>query len=302
MTSTADSPPDGISCIIPVFNESPSIEATVRGAAAALDQAGRTWEIIVVDDGSTDASLEAAGGSGVQFRSIRHERNLGYGAAIKSGIRRAAHPWILIIDADGTYPTEEIGGLIAALDENESLDMIVGRRTQTRETDGFFRLQGKAMLTALANFLSGERIPDLNSGRRLMRRSLVERYWPVLPNGFSLTTSVTLSMHCSGAMVTYVPIEYRAREGKSKIRPMRDTANFIALILRTIVYFNPLKVFVPLSIAFVVAAFATALISEFMTGQVMDVTALFLFIAGLQMLLIGVIADLILKLTGMREK
>ena len=302
MTSTSESSPPGISCVIPVYNEAGAVAETLRGVAEALGAAARPWEIIVVDDGSTDGSSEEAAKSGVEFRAIRHERNLGYGAAIKAGYRHAAHPWILIIDADGSYPPGDIPKLLEVLDEDPAAEMIVGKRSQTLETDGFFRLQGKAILSALANFLAGRKIPDLNSGLRLMRKIDLDRYGPILPDGFSLTTSITLALLCSGVPVRYVPIQYRRRRGRSKISPIRDMGGFIALILRTIIYFNPLKVFLPLAAALVVAAFATVLISKSIAGQVMDVTALFLFIAGLQMLLIGVIADLVLKLSGIREK
>ncbi len=292
----------GVSCVIPVFNEAESVAATLKGVEQALSAGGRPFEIIVVDDGSTDAFIQATQKTTASFQLVRHESNRGYGAAIKNGCRRAAHPWILIIDADGSYPPEEIGKLLNALGEDENADMIVGCRAQTAQTDGLVRRGAKRILTALANFLSGQKIPDLNSGLRLMRKSLVDRYRPLLPEGFSLTTSMTLALLCSGAAVRHIPIEYRRRQGKSKIRPVRDTWNFVALILRTITYFNPLKVFVPLAVVFVFAACATVILSKLLTGQVMDVTSLFLFIGGMQMLLIGVIADLVLKLTGMRDK
>lgn len=302
MTAPPSPDSNGITCVIPVYNEAGAVAATLRGVDEALRGSGREFEIILVDDGSKDGTLAAARESGIPFEAVAHERNRGYGAAIKSGLRRARFPWILIIDADGTYPPGEITKLTAALNEDASLDMIVGQRRQTQETDSFFRLQGKAILVALANFLSGTRIPDLNSGLRLMRRPLVERYKPLLPDGFSLTTSITLALLCSGANVKYVPITYLARHGESKIRPIRDMYNFIVLILRTMIYFNPLKVFVPLSVILILAAFITVILSKALANQVMDVTALFLFIGGLQMLLIGVVADLILKLAGMREK
>lgn len=302
MMSKPDATDSGISCVIPVYNEAGAMAATLRGVAEALTRSGLPWEIILVDDGSTDGTVSAAGASGVKFQPIFHPRNRGYGAAIKTGVRRAAHPWILIIDADGTYPPEEITRLTDVLKKDENAEMIVGQRTQSLATDGFFRLQAKAILTALANFLSGTEIPDLNSGLRLMRRSLVERYRPLLPDGFSLTTSITLALLCSDRDVRYVPITYRPREGESKIRPARDMYNFVKLILRTTIYFNPLKVFVPFAVILVAAGVATGIISKVLTHKVMDVTSLALFIAGLQMLLIGVVSDLVMKLLGTRNE
>jgi hypothetical protein len=145
--------------------------------------------------------------------------------------------------------------------------MIVGQRSQTLETDGPFRLMGKRILVSLANFLSGHRIPDLNSGLRLMRRRSLTRYASLLPDGFSLTTSITLALLCSGAHVRYTPIEYRARVGSSKIRPVRDMYNFCVLIARTITYFNPLKVYGPLAGLLILGSLLTVALSKALLGR-----------------------------------
>jgi len=280
----ADAPPSspaGISCVIPVYNEAGAVAETLRGVADVLDASGRPWEIVMVDDGSTDGSDEAAKGCGRDVRVIHHGKNRGYGAAIKTGARHAEHEWVLILDADGTYPPEEIRTLLGVLDEDPEAEMIVGQRSQTLATDGPFRLLGKKILISLANFLSGQRIPDLNSGLRLMRQRSLTRYASLLPDGFSLTTSITLALMCSGAHVHYVPIEYRARKGESKIRPVRDMYNFCVLITRTITYFNPLKVYGPLAALLIVASLLTVVLSK--------------------VLLIGVLADLVIKVAGLRD-
>lgn len=300
----ADAPPStpaGISCVIPVYNEAGAVAETLRGVADVLGESGRPWELLMVDDGSNDGSDEAAKGCGRDVRVIQHDKNRGYGAAIKTGAQHARHDWVLILDADGTYPPEEIRTLLGVLEEDPEAEMIVGQRNQTLATDGPFRLMGKKILISLANFLSGQRIPDLNSGLRLMRQRSLTRYASLLPDGFSLTTSITLALMCSGAHVRYVPIEYRARQGKSKIRPVRDMYNFSVLIMRTITYFNPLKVYGPLSVLLILASLLTVILSKTLGGEVMDVTALFLFMGGLQMLLIGVLADLVIKVAGLRD-
>ena len=287
-----------ISLVIPVHNEHGAIAATLREAERVLSEWGGDFEIILVDDGSTDGSAEAAAQSGSGARLIRHDTNRGYGAALKTGFAAARHDWLAFVDADGSYPIAELPRLIAAA---SAADMVVAQRTQYEEHASLGRRIGKAVLHPLANYLAERKIPDLNSGMRVVRRALVERYWPLLPDGFSLTTTLTMAFLSAGYKVEWVPISFSKREGRSKIRPLRDMRNFLILILRTVTYFRPLKVYLPASALFVLASVAVVIWSKIYTHQVMDITALFLFIAGLQLLLIGVLADLILKVLGTRR-
>jgi glycosyltransferase involved in cell wall biosynthesis len=232
-----------VSVIIPAYREVAHVASQVESVQRVMERIGWPYEIIVVDDGSADGTAEAAAATGV--RVLRKARNGGYGAALKTGIRAARHEWILITDADGTYPTEAIPELLALAETNT---MVVGARTGETVRIPLVRRPAKWFLTKLASYLAGQRIPDLNSGLRLMRRSLVQRYEHLLPAGFSFTTTITLAATCNGHPVTYVPINYMARLGESKIRP-RHAYDFTILILRTIVFFNPLKVFIPLGSA-----------------------------------------------------
>lgn len=231
---------NAVSVIIPAYKEVAHVASQVESVRHVMEQLEWPFEIIVVDDGSGDGTAEAAAGTGV--RVLRKARNGGYGAALKTGIRAAQYDWILITDADGTYPTEAIPQLLALAESNS---MVVGARTGQTVRIPLVRRPAKWFLTQLASYLAGQRIPDLNSGLRLMRRSLVQRYEHLLPSGFSFTTTITLAATCNGHPVTYVPINYLARLGESKIRP-RHAYDFTILILRTIVFFNPLKVFIPL--------------------------------------------------------
>jgi glycosyltransferase involved in cell wall biosynthesis len=296
MVPDPDSP--SLSLVIPVHNEAGAVAETLRAADRALREWGGGHEIIVVDDGSTDASAEAVEACGVAVRLIRHGENRGYGAALKSGFAAAKGEWLAIVDADGSYPVDQLRRLLDHVDE---MDMVVGERAGYHHYSSHARRLGKAVLVPLANYLTGQKIPDLNSGMRVARRRLVERYWPLLPDGFSLTTTLTLAFLCAGWRVKWVRVDFRKRAGKSKIRPLRDMRNFLLLILRTVTYFRPLRVYLPAGGLVILASVAVALLSKRFTGEVMDVTALFLFTAGLQILLIGVLADLVLKILGTRK-
>ena len=229
-----------VSVVIPAFNEAAHVAEQIRAVQGVLETLDWRYEIIVVDDGSADGTAEAAATTGA--RVLRRRPNRGYGASLKLGIRAALYDWILITDADGTYPVEAIPRLLAEADANS---MVVGARTGATVQVPIERRPAKWFLRKLASYLAGQPLPDINSGLRLMRKSLVSRYEHLLPSGFSFTTTITLSAACNGHPVAYVPIDYHARLGESKIRP-RHAYDFTILILRTIVFFNPLKVFIPL--------------------------------------------------------
>jgi len=231
--------PAAVSVVIPAYNEGAHVAEQVRAVERVLATTGWTYEILVVDDGSQDRT--AAEASSTSAHVLRRVRNRGYGAALKIGIRRARYDYILITDADGTYPVSAIPAMLAAATRNA---MVVGARTGATVRIPLVRRPAKAFIRWLASYLSGEPIPDLNSGLRLMRKDLVERYVHLLPDGFSFTTTITLASICNGHPVEYQTIDYHARLGHSKIRA-RHAYDFTLLVLRVIVYFNPLKVFIP---------------------------------------------------------
>lgn len=239
-----------VSVVIPAFNEADHVAEQVRLVQAVLAASGWQHEIIVVDDGSTDTTAAAAATTGA--RVIRRVANGGYGSALKLGIGAARYDWILITDADGTYPAEAIPRLLA---EGHANSMVVGARTGDSVRVPLERRPAKWFLNRLASYLAGRHLPDINSGLRLMRKSLVQRYEHLLPQGFSFTTTITLAAACNGHPVAYVPIDYHQRLGTSKIRA-RHAYDFTLLIVRTIVFFNPLKVFLPLGLVLAVAGVA----------------------------------------------
>jgi len=240
-----------VSVVIPAYNEAAHVAEQVRAVREVMARTGWTFEVIVVDDGSTDGTAEKAA-EVADVRVLRRKRNRGYGAALKLGISKARYDWILITDADGTYPVEAIPELLAHSTDH---DMVVGARTGASVQIPLIRRPPKAFLRLLASYLAGQSLPDINSGLRLMRTDLVRRYEHLLPSGFSFTTTITLAAACNDHSVEYVPIDYHARLGASKMRA-RAAYDFTLLILRTVVFFNPLKVFMPLGAVLAAAGLA----------------------------------------------
>ncbi len=282
---------ESVSIIIPAHNEEKGIGAVLEGISSVMEQAGIEHEIIVVNDGSSDGTSRAASAH-PNARVLDLGFNLGYGGAIKHGLKSARHELIAITDADGTYPSSALPAMVKAM---EDADMVVGARTGNNVSIPLARRPAKWMLTRLANYLAATNIPDLNSGLRVMRKSVITRFLNILPRGFSFTTTITLAMLCNDYRIKFQPIDYHARVGKSKIRPISDTFGFFLTIIRTVMYFNPLKIFLPISAGFLGVSAVVLLYTGFVMGRVMDVTVIVLFSVGVQVAVIGLLADLIDK-------
>lgn len=272
-----------VSVVIPAYNEAEHVGEEVTAVIRTLEESGWRFEVIAVDDGSTDGTAEQAALAGA--RVLRHRTNQGYGTALKRGIEAARHGWILITDADGTYPSDSIPDLLEVADRAE---MVVGARTGEAVRVPLMRRPAKWFLRRLASYLAGRALPDLNSGLRLMRRDLVTRYEHLLPAGFSFTTTITLAAACNGHEVEYVPINYRKRLGESKIRPWH-AFDFTLLILRTIVFFNPLKVFIPLGGALALGGLAKFVYD--LTRNNLSESAVLAFLGALIIWAVGLLAD-----------
>lgn len=278
-----------LSIIIPAYNEVDGLKEVLNSLQLVMARGTFPYEIIVVDDGSTDGT-DKIPKMFHNIKVIQHPENRGYGSAIKSGIQAADKnaDWIAIIDADGSYPVEAILELIKY---TESYDMVVGARVNQPIT----RKPAKWVLTKIANYLAGEKIPDLNSGLRIFKRNIVERFWELLPPRFSFTTFLTLAMFCNNYSIKYVPIKYNPRIGKSKIKPIRHTSDFLILLFRTIVYFNPLKVFMPISIGLILLGLVIGFYSKFVLGKLMDISTITSIVAGIETAVLGLLADLIVR-------
>ena len=281
------------SVIVPCYNEEQAVEETLEGLLANESNPSK-FEIIAIDDGSTDGTrriLERFSKDNANVHMLIHENNQGYGASLKTGIRKARAELIAITDADGTYPNERIPELVAACQE---YDMVVGARTADDVTYSKLRAAPKYFLQRWMSWIARQHIPDINSGLRVFRKSVAERFIGILPDGFSFTVTITLAMLTNYRPTLFVPITYRKRIGESKLSPIRDTLRFIVLILRTGTYFAPLRVFFPFVgflFLMVVASLAYDIVQ---LGNLTDKTVL-LFLFALNAGMFALLADMIDK-------
>jgi len=282
---------EAVSIIIPAFNEQDGIGEVLESIQNMMIAEKIDGEIIVVDDGSTDKTAEVVAARNV--RLVQHETNRGYGATLKTGIRHAKHDLMLITDADGTYPVDAIPVLLEAMEKS---DMVVGARTGEHVKIPLLRRPAKRFLQILANYLAQKKIPDLNSGLRVFRREIAERFYDLFPEGFSFTITITMAALTSNYRVTFLPINYYRRKGKSTIRPARDFMGFLSLIVRMTVYFNPLRVFLPASLLLFVIGFVKAII-DFINHNTFGVGAAIAILTAVQILGLGLLADLTIRRT-----
>jgi len=273
------------SIIIPAFNEEETIENSITNIHAVLSGNYTTYEIIVVDDGSTDNTFSIASKlPGVKV--VRHPYNKGNGASVKSGILGAKGEKILIIDADGQHDPKHIPEMLNLLDE---YDLVVGAR-------GSFGLGqrgfGNILVSKLAGYLSGIEIPDLTSGYRAFKKDKILEFIDLLPNGFSLPSTSTLAFAITGYNIKFIPILVKPRQGgQSSIKVYRDGTKFLILIMRMISLFHPLKVFAPTSIIlFLMGVIWSIKVLLVDTGGVSSVGTM-LLLAGILTFLFGLLAN-----------
>jgi len=276
-----------ISVVVPAFNEAGAIGDTVARIRTTLGATDH--EVVVVDDGCTDQTAQEAAAAGA--RVITHPHNLGYGAALKTGIRAAAFDTIVITDADGTYPINEIPRLLAEF--RRGFNMTVGARTGDHYHESLLKSPLRYLLKWLVEFTTGRRIPDVNSGLRVFSRQEILPYLDHLCNTFSFTTSVTLAYMMTAKFVGYVPIAYNQRIGQTKVRLFRDSLRTLQYIVQAILYYNPLKMFLLISAALLVLAVFLMIVA--LQWKIM--TAFFLGVGCLLMVIVvfslGLLAELL---------
>ncbi|CAA6604951.1 Glycosyl transferase, family 2 [Rhodospirillaceae bacterium LM-1] len=230
----------GLSVVIPAYNEESSIAKTLERVLAVTNTLGLPCEVLLVNDGSKDNTKSVAEAF-KDIRIISHPVNTGYGSAIKTGILCAKYEWIGIVDADLTYEIEKLPLLIEKM--NDGFDMVVAARSNVFSHDMPFKRLMRRVLVALVKLIIAAKIEDPNSGFRIFNRSMAMAFFPFLCNTFSFTTSITLFALGDGYFVSYVPMTYAKRDGKSKVRHFRDSLRMAQLIMQGIAFFNPLKMY-----------------------------------------------------------
>lgn len=284
-----------ISVVVPVFNEEAAIGHDLDLIIETMEASGTDYEIIVVDDGSTDDS-----GAIVRQRPqvclIQHPYNRGTGAARATGLRAAQGEIVAMTDGDGTYPNQDIPRLLAEMEE-KGYDMVIGARRRETGSWKWLRSPTKWFIQALASYLTGVKIPDLNSGLRAFKRERALGYMNILPRTHSWMGTLTIAFLSDGHAVGWVPIDYYQRVGRSTFHPLADTYNYLSLVVRAVMYFEPLKVFLPLTLVLLTVALVKLgrdLIVYRNLFYVPGITLMLIFVA-LQVGALGLLADLIVK-------
>ncbi|OHE84973.1 MAG: glycosyl transferase family 2 [Lysobacterales bacterium RIFOXYD1_FULL_69_11] len=282
-----------VSVLVPCFNEENAVDETIHKLDAALSPLG-DFEIVAIDDGSVDRTLERLNALATRYsrlRIVEHDRNRGYGAALKTGMRHAASDMIAITDADGTYPVEDLPRLVEL---SANYDMVVGARTGSDVTYSKIRKIPKYFLHRWVNWIVNLKVPDINSGMRVFRKDMAQKFVRILPNGFSFTITITISSLRNNYRVRYEPINYYQRTGKSKIHPIKDTLRFLQIIGRTGMYFAPLRILAPIVVLLGLATTASLAHDLFVLRDLTE-KSLLLLVSTFNVGMFAMLADMIDK-------
>jgi glycosyltransferase involved in cell wall biosynthesis len=278
-----------VSIVIPAYNEEKAVGPVIDEVREAMGRTDYRYEILVVDDCSTDRTVELARGEGV--RVVERSVNGGSGSSRRTGVLAAHGEIVVMLDGDGSYTAADIPKL---LDRMPAYDQVNGARTSEQGTLKWLRAPAKWLIRMLACYLTRTRIPDLNTGLKAFRRDVMLEYLWVLPKGFSCVTTMTLAFLCNGYSVAYVPTTYRKRIGRSKFHPITDTANYIGTVLRMVMFFRPLRFFGPLALVLLAASIGMGIWDFLRTHSLQEVDIL-LFVAGVVTLSLGMITELVVR-------
>ncbi len=287
-----------VSVVLPCHNEAEHVQAEVDRICRALRDSGRSFEVIAIDDASTDDTLARLRESADKHPELvvhAFRRNGGSGTARRIGTQSSRGEYVVWTDADMTYPNDRIPELVAVLEDDPTYDQVVGARTSEQGTMRILRVPAKWFVRRLAERLTGERIPDLNSGFRAFRRAVALPYLPLLPPGFSCVTTITLSFLCNQHDVRYVPITYSSRAGRSKFSPVADAYRYLLQVLRMVTYFNPLSVLMPPALVLLGLSVVKGIYDMVRTPFYFPTNTILLFLTGLIIAVLALLADLIVR-------
>jgi glycosyltransferase involved in cell wall biosynthesis len=276
-----------VSIILPAFNEEEAIGKVIDSVRDAMKGHLSPYEILVVDDRSSDRTAEIA--ESKKARVIRRKVQGGSGASRRTGILEAAGDVIVMLDADGSYEASDIPKLLEYFPE---YDQVNGARTSEQGTLKFLRAPAKWFIRRLACYLTSTHIPDLNTGLKAFKKDVMKKYLWVLPDGFSCVTTMTLAFLANGYSVKYIPTAYHKRIGKSKFHPVKDTASYIQTVIRMVMYFRPLRVFIPLTAGLLLFAIVKSVLSLAYTSTLQE-SDIIIFMTAIMLGALGLIADLI---------
>jgi polyisoprenyl-phosphate glycosyltransferase len=287
-----------VSVVLPVYNEAGHLHEEIARIRAALDASHYSHEIVVVDDGSDDGSTEAL--EDVEgIRLLRFPVNRGSGSARKAGTRAARGRVVVWTDVDMTYPNDRIPDLVKELD---GYDQVVGARTSEQGTAKAARVPAKWFIRRLASYLVNTPIPDLNSGFRAFRRDVGMQFLHLLPPGFSCVTTITMTFLANGYTVKYVPIDYRPRAGRSKFHWRKDTSRYLAQVVRLVLSYNPLRFFMPLGLVLGTIGLAKLGFDLADKSWRVGTNTLVVIFAAFQLFAVGLLADLVVRVTQPRDE
>ncbi|MEU8266729.1 glycosyltransferase family 2 protein [Sphaerisporangium sp. NPDC049002] len=290
-----------VTIVLPCYNEQDHVIEEVERICGAMDVSGYTYELVAVDDHSTDETLARLQEAAPRFPSMRivaFHRNGGSGTVRRIGTQDALGEIVVWTDADMTYPNERIPELVQLLEKDPTIDQVVGARTSEQGSHKVLRVPAKWFIRKVAERLAGQEIPDLNSGLRAFRKSVSLPYLRLLPPGFSCVTTITLAFLSNQHDVHYMPIEYSKRAGKSKFSFISDAYRYILQVLRMVMYFNPLKVLMPPAIWLVVIGLGKGVVDMFRHPFYFPASTVMLVLSGLIIGSLALLADLIVRSRG----
>ncbi len=280
-----------VSVLLPAYNEEAAIGKVIDDVRQSLNGSKYkdNYEILMIDDASSDRTAEIAAQKGISV--VKRKVKGGSGASRKTGILNARGDIIVMLDADDTYNAVDIP---AVLDYFPEYDQVNGARDSEQGTLKFLRMPAKWFIRKLACYLSGYKIPDLNTGFKAFKKEIILKYLWVIPNGFSCVTTMTLAFLCNGYSVKYVPTKYRKRLGQSKFHPVKDTYKYLQTVIRIIMYFEPLKIFLPLSLLLFLIGVVKIIIDFVWIIHRIQASSIIIILTAVNVFCFGMIADLII--------